>query len=175
MEYRDIYTKDDEFTGIVREKHAPRVAGEYYRHSIVILRNQEGLYVLQQRSLKARYFPGKWDVTGGGVRHKETPEETAVREVKEELGLTIDIQELVFLYKYRVEFEMKDGSIVYVFAAPCDTSTGYVFDPYEVNAVKIIPFEAYFEAVMFNKDERFARALKEYEMCASLFNSNENE
>lgn len=174
MEYRDIYTKDDEFTGIVREKHATRVAGEYYRHAIVILRNREGLYVLQQRSPKARYFAGKWDVTGGGVRHGETPEETAVREVKEELGLTIDINELVYLYKYRVEFEMKDGSIVYVFAASCDTSAGCNYDPYEVNDVKIVPFEEYFEAVMFNKDERFAQALREYER-ANRLPCSENE
>jgi len=163
VEYRDIYTKDEEFTGIVREKHAERVAGEYYRHAIVILRNREGLYVLQQRSPKARYFPGKWDVTGGGVAHGETPEEAAVREVKEELGLDIDIAQLVFLFKYRVEFEKKDGQFTYVFAAPCDTSNGYSYDPYEVNGVKEVPFEEYFETVMFNKNEEFGKALRAYE------------
>ncbi len=42
--------------------------------------------MVQQRALKARYYAGKWDMTGGGVRAGETPVEAAVRELSEELG-----------------------------------------------------------------------------------------
>ena len=45
---------------------------------------REGKYVVQQRSLRARYYAGKWDMTGGGVRSDETPKEAAVRELSEE-------------------------------------------------------------------------------------------
>ena len=39
-----------------------------------------------QRSLKAKYYAGMWDATGGSVKAGESPEEAAVREVKEELA-----------------------------------------------------------------------------------------
>jgi 8-oxo-dGTP diphosphatase len=33
--------------------------------------------------------------SGGGIEEGETPEETTIREVKEELGVTVEIQELL--------------------------------------------------------------------------------
>lgn len=167
MELRDIYTRDGKFTGIVREKHDPKVAGEYYLHAVVILRNLEGQYVLAQRHLKARYFPGKWDVTGGGVAHGETPMEAGVREVREELGLTIDPEYMKPIHQYLLEYENGDGAIVHVFGAVCDTSAGYHFDPAEVNAVKAVPFIEFLETVMYNKDEAFAETLKRYDQEAN--------
>lgn len=162
MEYRDIYTRDGQPTGIVRGKHDSPVAGEYYLHAIAILRDQEGKYVMAQRSLKARYFPGKWDVTGGSVIHGESPREAAVRETREELGLEISEESLQLIHQYILEYEHGDGAIVSVFGALCDTSKGYTIDPAEVNDVKTVPFEEFYARVMYNKDEAFGEALKQY-------------
>ena len=70
MEYIDIFTRDGKFTGISRPKHDPKKPGEYYRHVLIIMKTAgspepgegEGQYIVQQRSLKAKYYAGKWDM-----------------------------------------------------------------------------------------------------------------
>ncbi|WP_078897259.1 NUDIX hydrolase [Streptomyces rimosus] len=52
----------------------------------VLLRNTHGTYLLVQPT----YKPG-WDLPGGMAEANEAPEDAAVREVKEELGVTITL------------------------------------------------------------------------------------
>ena len=79
MEMRDVFDKDGRFTGKTVPKHAQLEKGEYFLHAIVILRMEDGGYLLQQRSLKARWYAGAWDVTGGGVSAGETSAQAAAR------------------------------------------------------------------------------------------------
>ena len=88
MEYREVYTRGGEPTGEIVEKHAPRRPGDYFRHVLLVMKTEdspppgqgEGQYIVQQRSLNARFYAGKWDVTGGGVQAGETPEDAVIRE-----------------------------------------------------------------------------------------------
>ena len=110
MEYRSVCRRDGTATGEIAEKHAPRRPGDYFRHVVLVLKTKdspppgqgEGLYIVQQRSLKARYFAGKWEVTGGGVQAGETPVQAAIREAKEELHLSISPDELIHAYDYTI-------------------------------------------------------------------------
>ncbi|MFH8749847.1 NUDIX domain-containing protein [Streptomyces rimosus] len=52
----------------------------------VLFRNTSGEYLLVQPT----YKPG-WDLPGGMAEANEAPEDAAVREVKEELGLTVTL------------------------------------------------------------------------------------
>ena len=102
MEYIDIFNRDGKATGITKPKHDSKRPGEYYRHAITIMKTSnspapgegEGQYIVQQRSLKAKYYAGKWDMTGGGVMTGETLDQVACREVKEELGITINLENI---------------------------------------------------------------------------------
>ena len=166
-EYRDVYTRDGCPTGRVWRQGTPRTPGDYYPHAIVILRTAEGLYPLAQRALDSRYFPGEWDVTGGGVDHGETPLEGGIREVREELGVTVPPERCRLIHRYRLDYENGTGSHVYVFGAVIDPPEAYDIDRKEVNAVREVPFDAFLRAVMYNKDEDFARALTAFEAeCA---------
>ena len=89
MEMREIFLRDGTPTGRVVPKHTPLTDGEYLLHAVVILVTDEGKYVMQQRSLKARWHAGRWDVTGGGVSAGETSAQAAVREAYEELGIAV--------------------------------------------------------------------------------------
>jgi len=56
---------------------------------------------LQLRAKNKKLFPNKWDVSvGGHISAGEEPLTTAVRETKEELGLEISREDLVFVLTY---------------------------------------------------------------------------
>lgn len=60
-------------------------------------------------------FMGLWNAVGGHIESGETPEQSAIREIKEESGITVTAVELqsVFTWNY-------DDEIGYVFTARLD-------------------------------------------------------
>jgi 8-oxo-dGTP diphosphatase len=58
----------------------------------------EDRVLLGKRAPTRRVFPGVWDVPGGHGEDEETPEETLVRELAEELGIVpVEYRELAVL------------------------------------------------------------------------------
>ena len=172
MEYIDIFTRDGKFTGISRPKHDPKKPGEYYRHVLIIMKTDdspepgkgEGQYIVQQRSLKAKYYAGKWDMTGGAVMAGETPEAAAVREVKEELDITVPADELKLGFENIVDWDDGTGLLVSVFMCRVEVPEGgFKFDAREVNDVKVMPFHEFLYHVSDHNDEDFCNSLKEIE------------
>ncbi|WP_026489769.1 NUDIX domain-containing protein [Butyrivibrio sp. XBB1001] len=172
MEYIDIFTRDGKFTGVSRPKHDPKKPGEYYRHVLIIMKTTdspapgegEGQYIVQQRSLKAKYYAGKWDMTGGAVTAGETPETAAIRESKEELDITIPVDELKFGFEHIVDWDDGTGAILSVFMCRVDVpEQGFKYDTREVNDVKIMPFGEFLYHVSDHNDEEFCNKLKEIE------------
>lgn len=56
----------------------------------IIMQNQKVLCVQRSKHMES---PLKWEFPGGKVEANESPEECLVREIQEELGLTIEILE----------------------------------------------------------------------------------
>src|SRR5271169_5567900 len=54
-----------------------------------ILRNGKDEFLLLKRSQNSHSNPGKWDLPGGKLNHRELLEEAIVREVWEETGISI--------------------------------------------------------------------------------------
>ena len=171
-EYRAVYRPDGTATGEIVEKHAPKRPGDYFRHVVLVMKTQsspppgqgEGYYIAQQRSLKARYFAGKWDVTGGGVQAHETPVQAAVREAKEELLLDISPEDLSLAYEYTVHWQDGTGLFISMYACRVPVpENGFVWDQEEVNDVGIFPFHVFRAQVMDHNDEAFGNALDRIE------------
>ncbi len=59
----------------------------------IILRNKDGQILLQQRA-NTGYLDGYWDFPSGHLERGESIHEAAVRELAEEVGITISVDEL---------------------------------------------------------------------------------
>ena len=163
MEMRKVFTKDGVFTGRIEEAHAPMQPGDYFQHAIIILKTNDDKYIMQQRSLKARHCPGKWDVTGGGVSADETTAQAAAREAFEELGVKVDPGMLRHYLQEVLTWESGvNGIIIDTYAARIDAREDDIrFNDYEVNAVRLVDFDEFYENVMYNKTEGFGEMLKQ--------------
>ncbi|MDX1472004.1 MAG: NUDIX domain-containing protein [Flavobacteriaceae bacterium] len=92
----DILNKDGSSTGRVAPKSEVHTKGHYHNTVHIWFYTNDGEILLQQRSLNKSICPGLWDVSAAGhVDAGETIKEAALREVKEELGLDINLEELV--------------------------------------------------------------------------------
>jgi 8-oxo-dGTP diphosphatase len=68
------------------EKQRPKVGS-------AVLVEKEGKFLLGKRN-KRNYF-GYWVIPGGGVKWGETIREAAIREIKEETGLDVELVRLI--------------------------------------------------------------------------------
>jgi 8-oxo-dGTP diphosphatase len=58
---------------------------------IVVVTNDEGKILMSQRHEYTNPFHGLWQLPGGGIEFGEHPKDTALREVREEVGLTVKL------------------------------------------------------------------------------------
>ena len=63
----------------------------------VILRNEQGEILLQQRA-NTGYLDGYWDLPSGHVEYGESIQQTAVRELLEEVGVRVHEEDLTLVH-----------------------------------------------------------------------------
>lgn len=80
----------------------------------VILISKNGSILLQHRDSRNRWNKDSWSEFGGQIEEGEDPEETAKRELLEELG--IEISDLEFFKKYNLQRE-KGVYVQFIFIA----------------------------------------------------------
>ena len=135
MEYLDICNKDGAPTGeTVSRDDAHREGIPHRTAHVWIVREKESGYdiLLQKRSMEKESFPGMYDTSSAGhIPAGDEPLPSALRELKEELGIGAAPEELAFAGKFRIRYEkefhgrlFKDNEItwVYVYSAPVDES-----------------------------------------------------
>lgn len=76
----------------------------------VIISNDKGEILLIQRGPASRSEVGRWENPGGEVDPGEDPVDGAKREIKEELGVDIEITKLV----YSDEFPSKSNNVIWM-------------------------------------------------------------
>lgn len=81
----------------------------------VIINNKQNEVLILKRSSDESHYPGLWDMPGGGIKKGESLEKAAEREVKEEAGLKVKIDDGYF----------------------------YIFSCYSESKIEIFAFKAY--------------------------------
>ena len=105
MELVDLLNNRKELTGETCERNS--VPEGKYRLSIHIwIVNDKNEILIQQRSASRKMFPNMWTNTGGACIAGETSIETVFRELKEELNVipNIDDLELIASYKRKKDY-----------------------------------------------------------------------
>lgn len=92
MELVDLYDENRLPLGKTAERGVPKGPGELRLVVHVCIFDSRGRLLIQQRTPEKFIFPSLWDVSvGGGVDAGETSRQGAEREVREELGLDLDL------------------------------------------------------------------------------------
>ena len=110
MEEIDVLDAEGAPAGVVKSKPDVHRDGDWHRSVHVWIVTPDRRVLIQQRSLRKENHPGLWDVSAAGhISAGESPVETAVREVEEELGLRIEPRELQHVATLRESHVLNGG------------------------------------------------------------------
>lgn len=84
----DVYDANRKLTGRTHRRADPLAAGDYHLVVHVWIINSRGEFLISQRAPNKGY-PFMWECTGGSALAGDSSREAAIREVEEELGLTV--------------------------------------------------------------------------------------
>lgn len=133
MELFDIYDFDRNKTGETMERGTPVPKGFYRMVVHVCIFNSEGKMLIQQRQPFKSGWSGMWDLTvGGSSVAGDTSLTAAIREVGEEIGVTLAPEELRRVLTVQTECVLDD---IYVAQKDLD-ETSLKLQPEEVAQVK---------------------------------------
>jgi 8-oxo-dGTP pyrophosphatase MutT (NUDIX family) len=119
MELWDAYREDGTPAGrnLVRGEAIPD--GLFHLVSEIVVRHEDGTFLLMQRDLKKTNFPGLYVASAGGSAVVgERPYDTAIRELREETG--IEALELEEIYKCKSKDTIYYG---YLCKTNCDKAS----------------------------------------------------
>lgn len=104
-EYWDLYDEKRNLLERTIKRGDLFAEGEYYVCCEIWVQSSNGLLLITQRHPNKK-AGGLWEFTGGGVHAGEITKQAAVRELKEELGITIEESELhlIEVYKHKNYF-----------------------------------------------------------------------
>ena len=91
MEIWDAYDREGRLTGRELVRGEPIPEGLYHLVCEILVRHVDGDYLLMQRDLRKKGYPGYWEATAGGSALKgEDALACARRELREETGIAAE-------------------------------------------------------------------------------------
>lgn len=156
MEYLDIRNEDGSLTGRVKERSLAHRDGDLHgtAHVWLVRKNCLGRWevLLQKRSADKDSFPGVYDVSSAGhLPAGEDFRKSAVRELKEELGISAGPDQLSFIGWEREEIHTE--------------FYGRPWNNHELSAVYALYFDGEPDQMRLQESEVEAVLWTDYETC----------
>jgi len=105
MEKRDLYDENKKLTGETIYKGDPVPKGRYYITVVIFIQNREGNFLIQKRVAKK---DGKWATTGGHPVSGESSKQGIITEIKEELGISVNNENIQLFKTKKTEDDFVD-------------------------------------------------------------------
>ncbi|MBT2692691.1 bifunctional NUDIX hydrolase family protein/GNAT family N-acetyltransferase [Bacillus sp. ISL-55] len=108
MELWNVYDRYRHMTDRIHKRGEEMKAGDYHLVVHVWIINDDGQFLIQKRQPWKIGFPNMWDCSAAGSAVLgDDSEQAAIREVKEELGIDLDIEkgERIFTVKFSQGFD----------------------------------------------------------------------
>jgi isopentenyldiphosphate isomerase len=166
MEYLDIVDEAGRPTGETVSREIAHKDGVLHRTAHVwVIRSSAGGYdvLLQKRSMEKESFPGLYDTSSAGhIPAGEEPLPSALRELREELGIAAKPQDLTFAGTFRIQYEkvfhgrlFKDNEFasVFVYSKPVELSN-LTLQTSEVDEARWFDLAEVWDEIQHNR-ERF--------------------
>ncbi len=100
-----------------------------------LIQNERGEILLALRSQQAKNERGKWEIPGGAVEFGETLEQALQREIKEEIGIEIEVGELLHVCNHILPEEQQHWvSPTYICQIKSGTPT--IMEPQKCDALE---------------------------------------
>lgn len=99
--------------------------------------------ILTKRSLALRHHPGQWALPGGRIEPGESPEQAALRELHEEVGLALDATRVLGRLD---DYVTRSGFVVTPVVVWAGAAPGLEANPAEVSSIHRIPIAEFLRA-----------------------------
>ncbi|ARV06187.1 hydrolase [Polaribacter sp. SA4-10] len=143
----DILTPEGKPTGEIALKSEAHKKGLFHATVHIWLFTSDQKIVLQKRALSKKVFPGLWDISvAGHIAAGENVLNSAIREVKEEIGLQLQKEDLIKIgtriHQVSHANGIQDNEHHHVFIAELKTSIeGLIIQEEEVAAIKLFDLD----------------------------------
>ena len=164
MEYLDIVDEEGIPTGEIISRDMAHRDGILHRtaHVWIVRRTNDGFDILlQKRSMEKESFPGFFDTSSAGhIPAGEEPIPSALRELKEELGISAVPEQLRYAGMFRIQYEkefhghlFRDNEVtrVYVYDEPVEAESLRLQES-EVDEVRWFDLDEVWNEIQYDRD-----------------------
>lgn len=169
MELIEIVDENGNYTGQVMDKEEAHDNNLLHNEVGIFIINDKKEILLEKRSANKRFNPNKWGLCAGHVDAYETLEEAALREIKEEVGLDVSIEELIPYGEKEVTIKDSNSHITYFYYVKCNKKEDeFIIQEEELSKVKWFNID---EIIMMIKEGKISfkeNKIKSFESLRNL-------
>lgn len=161
MELLRVVDENGNNTNEILEREELHNRNKLHNEVTIYIINNKGEVLIQRRSKKRRFSPNKLGVIAGHVLYNEDPTSSAVRELKEEVGLKIKKEDIHPLCnKYLVKEEYNNHYMYPFYVVSNKEAKDFIIQKEELTKVKWYKLEDVIKMIkegnkeiVFKKDE----------------------
>ena len=169
MELIEIVDENGNYTGQVMDKEEAHDKNLLHNEVGIFIINDKKEILLQKRSANKRFNPNKWGLCAGHVDAYETIEEAALREIKEEVGLDVSIEELIPYGEKEVTIKDSNSHITYFYYVKCNKKEDeFIIQEEELSKVKWFNIDEIIMMIKEGKTSFKENKIKSFESLRNL-------